>query len=226
VTAVRQIKEIEMNEFVLVDILFMAIAVAATWAAHYLAQPPPSEAPNHDPAPPPLLAASHGVVSWTGATLEIHRPAAPLDEALRRICNSSGYRSIDVFLDGAKLAYEDVSNAFASGELDAQKHLLSETVYETFAEAIATRASRAESVELTFIGVGAADITDAGLGNGQAWIDVRFVGMMVSVTRDARGQIVAGHPGRVIELTEIWTFERELRAADPNWLLTATEADE
>src|SRR5690606_39101501 len=158
----------------------------AAWAAHYLAQPPPNQTSTQ--VPPPLLAASHGLVSWTGTAFEIRQPVAPLDEALRRICNASGYRSIDVFLDGARLAYEDVSNAFASGELGAQKHLLSEAVYETFAEAIAARAGRGETVELTFIGVGAADIIDAGLGNGRAWIDVRFVGAMVSVTRDATGQ--------------------------------------
>jgi predicted lipid-binding transport protein (Tim44 family) len=215
-----------MNEFVLVDILFMALAVAAAWAAHYLAQPPPSQTSSHDPAPPALLAAAHGAVSWTGAAVETHKHTTPLDETLRRICNASGYHGIDVFLEGAKLVYEDVTNAFASGELSPQQHLLSEAVYETFAEAIADRTGRGETAELTFVGVGAADITDAGIGNGQAWIDVRFVGAMVSVTRDAAGNIVAGHPGRVIELAEIWTFERDLRSAGPNWLLTATEADE
>ena len=214
-----------MSEFVLVDLLFMALALAATWAAHYLAQPPPTEARNSHAMPRPLLSAGHGAVSWTGVQPEIQKPS-PLDETLRRICVASGYRGIDVFLEGARLAYEEVTNAFATGNLDAQRHLLSPAVYETFAEAIAQRTARGEIVELIFIGVGAADILDAGLGNGQAWIDVRFVGAMVSVTLNADGDIVAGQANRVIEIAEIWTFERDLRAAEPRWLLTATEADE
>lgn len=170
-----------MNEFVMVDLLFMALAIAAVWAAHYLAQPPPGEEP--EPMPGPLLATGTALVSWTSSGMELQRPK-PLDETLRRICNSSGYRSIDAFLDGARLAYEDITDAFASGELAPQRHLLSDPVYDTFAAAIAGRATRGETIERMFIGVG-CDIIDASLANGRAWIDVRFVGMVVSATRNA-----------------------------------------
>ncbi|RYG87100.1 MAG: Tim44/TimA family putative adaptor protein, partial [Alphaproteobacteria bacterium] len=194
-----------MSEFALLDLLLMALATAAAWAANYLAQPPPSEAPTSEPASPPLLAAGLGVISWTGDGFEVQRPATPLDETLRRICIASGYRGIDTFIDGAKLAYEEVTNAFASGDLSSQAYLLSPDVFETFAEAIAERSKRGETVDLMFIGVGAADVLDAGIGNGQAWIDVRFVGAMVSVTRNGDGDVVAGAPNRVVEMAEIWT---------------------
>ena len=80
-------------------------------------------------------------------------------------------------------------------------------------------------MEWTLIGVG-CDIVGAGHAHGQAWIDVRFVATMTSATRNAAGQVIAGHPNRVIDVAEIWTFERDLRAVDPNWILTATEADD
>ena len=213
-----------MSEFVMVDLLFMAFAIAAVWAAHYMAQPPPNEGQPHDSAPKPLLATGTSLVSWTGTGFDVQRPK-PLDETLRRICNASGYSGIETFLEGAGLAYEEITNAFASGDLAAQRHLLSDAVYETFAEVIAQRSARGETVEWTFIGVG-CDIVDAGLAYGRAWIDVRFVGTMTSATRNAAGEVIAGHPNRVVDIPEIWTFERELRAADPKWILTATEKDD
>lgn len=213
-----------MNEFVLVDLLFMALAIGAAWVAHILAPPPLNEARNN--VPRPLLAAGTDLVAWTGIALDTRKPPRPLDEILRRICTASGYRDIEVFLEGARLAYEEITDAFARGSLSAQRHLLSKPVYEIFEEAITQRTARDETVERTFIGIGGCDILDAGLGNGQAWIDVRFVGVMVSVTKNAAGDIVAGHPNRVVEVTEVWTFERDLRAAEPRWLLTATEEDE
>ena len=213
-----------MNEFVMVDMLFMALALAAAWAAHYLAQPPPGEAPSNEPMPGPLLATGTALVSWTGSGIDLPR-LKPLDETLRRICISSGYRGIDTFREGAKLAYEDITDAFASGDLGPQRHLLSDAVYDAFAAAVADRTARGETIDRIFIGVG-CDIVDAGLANGRAWIDVRFVGVVVSATRDAAGDVIVGHPNRVVEIPEIWTFERDLRTAEPNWLLTATEEDE
>lgn len=215
-----------MSEFVLVDLLFMVLAMAVAWAAHYLAQPPPGDAVNQDATPRPLLAAGQELVSWTGTPLEAPRPSTPLEQTLRRICSTSGYRGIDIFLDGAKLAYEAIAGAFAGGDLRAERHLLSETVYEVFSEAIAERKTRGETIERIFIGLKGCDIVDAGLANGQAWIDVRFVEVMVSVTRNAAGAVIGGHPNRVVEIAEIWTFERNLRAPEPMWLLTATEEDE
>lgn len=215
-----------MIEFVVVDMLFVALIFGAAWATHSLAQPPPSDAPDLKVAASPLHSTGHGIVSWTGSGFEIQKSISPLGETLHRICNGCGYRGTEVFLEGARLAYEDITNAFSVGDMNAQDHLLSDTVYEAFTAAMENRKGRNESVELTLIGVTGADILDAGLDNGQAWIDVRFAGAMVSVTRNAAGKIIAGSPNRVIETAEIWTFERDLRAAEPKWLLAATEADE
>jgi predicted lipid-binding transport protein (Tim44 family) len=40
--------------------------------------------------------------------------------------------------------------------------------------------------------------------------------------KNAAGEIVEG-ADTVVDVTETWTFSRQLGARDPNWLLVATE---
>jgi predicted lipid-binding transport protein (Tim44 family) len=52
---------------------------------------------------------------------------------------------------------------------------------------------------------------------------VRFVSDQISLTRDRDGKEVAGTDA-VTELTDLWTFERDLSAADPSWRLVAARS--
>ena len=139
---------------------------------------------------------------------------------------ASQYRSIEIFVDGAKLAYESIVESFVSGNLEQVRWLLSPDVYEDFVQVIADRNERDEIREQTFIGFQVAEIVDAETANGRASIEVRFVADVISVTRDREGRNVAGHPAMVVSIAELWTFERELRAAEPSWIVTATEPDD
>jgi predicted lipid-binding transport protein (Tim44 family) len=51
---------------------------------------------------------------------------------------------------------------------------------------------------------------------------VRYVAELVSVVRDATGEIVEGEPGRSKRQKDLWTYERIMGADDPNWRLVAT----
>ena len=47
---------------------------------------------------------------------------------------------------------------------------------------------------------------------------------LVNVVRDAAGAVVEGDPGHTAEVVDLWTFARNTRSRDPNWLLVATGA--
>jgi predicted lipid-binding transport protein (Tim44 family) len=164
----------------------------------------------------------------TGPAAETRPNSAhsPLGEVLKRICIASRLSDIGQFLDGAKFAYETITEGFAKGDLEPLSFLLSNEVYEDFDRAIQERDERGERVKVTFIGINAADIVDAELADGRAKITVRFVGEMVSATYDLEDKWVAGHPARVVQVPELWSFERELRSSRPHWLLAATETGE
>ena len=53
---------------------------------------------------------------------------------------------------------------------------------------------------------------------------VGTVSELISATRSAAGEVVAGDPKRIKEVTDIWTFARDITAANPNWRLVATQA--
>ena len=69
-------------------------------------------------------------------------------------------------------------------------------------------------------------IVEASVDNGSAEVTVRFEADIAAVTRDAEGNVVAGSMSDAIQSRERWTFRRELRSANPNWLLIETDDEE
>jgi predicted lipid-binding transport protein (Tim44 family) len=128
------------------------------------------------------------------------------------------------FVAGARAAYEMVVTAFAEGDRRTLKNLLSKEVYEGFETAIRERESKGETVETKFVSIDKAEITAAELRSKSAQITLRFVSQLISVTRDRAGEVIDGSPDKVTDVTDVWTFARDLSSRDPNWKLMATEA--
>jgi predicted lipid-binding transport protein (Tim44 family) len=135
-------------------------------------------------------------------------------------------RTFDVrhFLTGARAAYEMIVTAFAEGDRRTLKNLLSREVYEGFEHAIRERETRGETAETRFVAIEKADVTGAEQRGRTAQITVRFVSQLVSVTRDRSGTVIEGSPDKVADVTDVWTFARDMSSRDPNWKLVATEA--
>ena len=57
-----------------------------------------------------------------------------------------------------------------------------------------------------------------------AQITVRFVSQLISVTRDKDGNVIDGDPEKATNITDVWTFARDMSSRDPNWKLVATAA--
>jgi predicted lipid-binding transport protein (Tim44 family) len=104
------------------------------------------------------------------------------------------------------------------------KNLLSREVYDGFEAVIRERETRGETAESRFVSIDTTDITAAELRGRTAQLTVRFVSHLVTVTRDRSGNVVEGNPDKVTDVTDIWTFARDLSSRDPNWKLVATEA--
>ena len=68
-----------------------------------------------------------------------------------------------------------------------------------------------------------AVIADAKFSNGTAEITVRFDADIAAVTRDTEGKVIAGSLTDAVPTHDAWTFARNLRSSDPNWLLTDTD---
>lgn len=134
----------------------------------------------------------------------------------------------DAFVAGAGRAYEMIVSAFAEGNRKALKDLLSKEVYDGFTAAIAEREARGETIEQQFVGIRKADVVEAELKNGVASVTVRFVSELISATHDKAGEVIAGDAQKIKDVTDIWTFSRDISNAKArsnlNWRLVATQA--
>ena len=149
---------------------------------------------------------------------------SPLGKSLTTLIKADPTFDPTEFLDGAKMAYEMIVAAFAEGDEKTLQQLLGEDVLDGFSRAIAEREQRGETHHSTLVGIDKADIIEAEMKNKQAFITVKFVSELISVTRDSAGEIVDGDPKKVREVTDIWTFSRDTASRNPNWKLVATEA--
>jgi predicted lipid-binding transport protein (Tim44 family) len=155
---------------------------------------------------------------------DIAEPGSAVATGLDAIATADSSFDAKHFLTGARAAYEMVVTAFAEGDQRTLKNLLSREVYEGFEEAFREREARGETVETRFISIDKADIVGAELRGRTVQITVRFVSQLVSVTRDRSGGVIEGSPDKVTDVTDVWTFARDVSSRDPNWKLVATEA--
>jgi predicted lipid-binding transport protein (Tim44 family) len=127
------------------------------------------------------------------------------------------------FITGARAAYEMVVTAFAAGDRRQLRGLLSREVADGFDAHISERESRGETVETKFVSIDQSTISAAELRSRTAQITVRFVSKLVSATRDRSGAVIDGNAEKVTDVTDVWTFARDVSSRDPNWKVVATE---
>lgn len=126
------------------------------------------------------------------------------------------------FTDGARGAFEMIVGAYAQGDTATLRPLLADDVYENFAAAIGGRQQAKQTLETTLVGIKSAEIVEARMDGRTALVTVRFISDQINVTRDADGKVVEGDPQQIAGVTDVWTFARNTRSRDPNWLLVAT----
>ncbi|CDZ63139.1 Import inner membrane translocase subunit Tim44 [Neorhizobium galegae bv. orientalis] len=154
------------------------------------------------------------------------KPDTPLNAALRELVKSDPSFRPREFLNGARMAYEMIVMAFADGDRKTLKGLLSKEVFDGFDTAITDRESRGEVVKSTFVGIDKSDITHAAVKDAEEQITVRIVSQLISATYDKAGALIDGDQETVAEVTDIWTFARDIHSRDPNWRLVATESEQ
>jgi predicted lipid-binding transport protein (Tim44 family) len=150
----------------------------------------------------------------------------PFNAALRSIRERDAGFAPDKFLEGAKLAYEMIVLAFADGDRKTLKNLLAKDVNDGFSAALDEREKRGEKVQSSFVGIKSVKIVDAEVKGSEANLTLRIASEIITATIGKDGAVIEGDPETVTEVTDVWTFARDLKSRDPNWKLAATEADE
>lgn len=165
-------------------------------------------AANPNPAPPTAPVYAPGSLAGGIAQIKIADPNFDEQE----------------FLKGARAAFEYIVGAYAAGDEEKLKPLLSTEVFDGFKGAIVNRRNAGQVHETTIVRLREVEPTTARMDGVNASITIRYVSEQINVTRDAAGQVVDGDPDRIAEVTDAWTYARNTRSSDPNWVLVATDA--
>jgi predicted lipid-binding transport protein (Tim44 family) len=145
-------------------------------------------------------------------------------EGLNRIQRADPSFDASHFIEGARTAFEMIVAAFAKGDKAELRPLLSDEVFQRFAMAIDERVAAKETLETHIERLSSVDIVEAGLAGRTAQVTLKLVSHQINVTRAMDGSSVDGTPGRPVEKTDYWTFARDTRSSDPNWILVATSS--
>ena len=151
-------------------------------------------------------------------------PTTPLDTTITQIKIADAEFEPVSFLNGARGAFEMIVDAYAKGDTETLNGLLSTEVYGRFSSAIFDRGSKNLTHQTSIIGIDDCEIIDAELEDGKALITVKYTSQQINVTTNDNGEVVDGDPKIVDFNTDIWTYERILSSANPNWTLVATRS--
>jgi len=150
-------------------------------------------------------------------------PAGPVGRTLAAMRAADRRFDPAQFLAGAEHAFRLIVTAFAEGKRDQLRPLLSADTYHAFENVIAAREAAGETQRTEIRDIEEITITDARLAGQHASITIRFVSRQINVTTDRTGQPVSGTDA-LTEISDMWTFERELGQADLTWRLVAAHS--
>ena len=134
----------------------------------------------------------------------------------------SGWFEKDDFLKGASNAYELIVTNFETGNKQALKPFLSDSVMKSFEEVIEQRKVNEEKVEFNFIGIESSEIVNKDLKSNPMEVTVRFISEMITCIKNSKDEVISGSLNQVQKITDIWTFAKNKNSNNPNWLLVAT----
>lgn len=127
------------------------------------------------------------------------------------------------FLDTAEANFRVIVAAYAAGERDRLRPLLTEEAFAAFDAAITARTTAGETVRCDLRAISSIGIDAVERRGSIGVITVRIVSDQINVTTGADGLPVAGADA-VTEIVDLWQFERDFDAATPLWRLAGSRS--
>ncbi len=188
---------------------------------------PPQERPAPAIGPRPVDAEPEAAPAAAAPGSQTRRiipePRSAVGQALMRIIAVDKSFDPARFLNGAEGAFRMIVDAFARGDRAALRPLLSDESYAGFDQALTVREAAGETQRTEIRGIQEIALESADLRGSVADVTVRFMSDQVNLTLARDGSVAHGADA-VTELTDIWTFQRDLATPDPAWRLVDTRA--
>jgi predicted lipid-binding transport protein (Tim44 family) len=125
------------------------------------------------------------------------------------------------FLGGARQAYEMIVKAFAAGDRETLRPLLSSDVMANFEAAIAAREAQNRTEKAEFLATPRTDLDSVTVEGDVAKAVVRILAEIRTRSTSAEGEAVDDR-----RTADLWTFQRDLKNKNPNWTLVRVDVAE
>lgn len=227
-----------MGDFQVIEIILFALVAGflILRLRNVLGRRDGHQGPVHDPfrAPPPRDRTDDTVIRLPDRGDRSGEPAepavagrgsdGPLAEGVVQIKRADPSFDLDEFLSGARIAFEMILTAYASGDRAALKPLLSQEVFNNFEHSMREREDSGEKIDISLVGITSAEPVEVYMAGRTAHVTVKVVSEQMTVTRDDQGNVV--DRDTKADIVDFWTFARDTRSRDPNWTLVATGSPE
>lgn len=145
-------------------------------------------------------------------------------QSLRKIKETFPTFNLPDFMQKAPKAFEYIAQAFAAGNKEDLKPLLSADLYKKFEKVIDERIQKGQTAEFSLIGFKKIRLLKAEIIGDFVELTVEFETEQTNLVKYSEGKTIIGDPTYIETVTDIWTLRKDMKTSTPVWILAATRA--
>ena len=130
------------------------------------------------------------------------------------------------FLEGASIAFDMISIAYATGDTKTLKSLLSSELFDDFCADIKEAKKLQHSTELEIIGINNMQIASVDIDGTVITLEVIIDSEQMLTVYDAEKNLIEGDAEELIDVRDTWSFQRDTQSQNPNWSLVMVNYEE
>jgi predicted lipid-binding transport protein (Tim44 family) len=147
-----------------------------------------------------------------------------INEKLNNIVKVDPSFTVENFIDGAKKAFEYILVKYSENDLKSLKSLLAPQILTNFTDQIKLRQKQKQILGITILKIDDPEIIDVSIvKNKLCFIKLEFKSQQVQTTKDSNNKIIDGNDNLILNISELWTFSKEIKNKNPNWILEKIE---
>ena len=147
-----------------------------------------------------------------------------INEKLNNIVKVDPSFTVENFIDGAKKAFEYILVKYSENDLKSLKSLLAPQILTNFTDQIKLRQKQKQILGITILKIDDPEIIDVSIEkNKLCFIKLEFKSQQVQTTKDSNNNIIDGNDNLILNISELWTFSKEIKNKNPNWILEKIE---
>jgi predicted lipid-binding transport protein (Tim44 family) len=146
--------------------------------------------------------------------------AKEVSDGLNKIKSIDASFTTSDFIDGAKAAYSMILEAFAEGDKETLKTLLTSKVYKVYTNEIKKREEGKLKQVTDLVRLLEATVKSIKVNGKTATIEVVYKAELSSALFDGDNNLIQGDPDLLALISETWSYKKDLTSTKLNWLLS------